>query len=159
MTLIEELYNSNAVGLIKDLYNESPESRQSFYKAFGDKILGSQNKILLSTPLDILMLICSTAPFSSSESESQQVAIIIYKRMKELNPLPYVLDDRGIDLAEKCFISLSFFYPAMVRRWKKGGPSPEFYRNHSIGLFESEGHHEIAENYKKWENFLGEFFI
>jgi hypothetical protein len=159
MTLIEELYSSKAVSLIQDLYSDDPSSRSTFYQTFGHKILESREKILLSEPLNILMFICSTASFSSSPEESQQVAIITYKRFGEANPLPYVLDDRGITLAEKCLVSLSFFYPAMVKRWKKGGPSPEFYRDYSKRIFESEGYYEIAEHHEQWERFFTEFFV
>jgi hypothetical protein len=159
MTLIEELYNSAAVDLIRDLYKDDPQSKESFYEAFGNKILQSQSKILLSKPLDILMLICSTAKFAASKEECSQVAVIIYKRLKENNPLPYVLDDRGLDLAEKSLVALSFFKPALMARWKKGAPHPRFYRNYSKRNFESEGYYEIAEHHEQWENFFSEFFI
>lgn len=159
MSLIEELYSSNAVNLIKDLYKEDYNARESFFKAFGDKILQSRDKILLSKPLDIFLFICSTAQFASSMNEANQVAIIIYKRMQEKTPLPYILDDRGLDLAEKCLVSLSFFYPALLKRWKKGGPHPDFYRGYSKRLFENEGYSEIASHHELWENFLSEFFI
>lgn len=159
MSLIEELYSSSAVSLIRELYEEDSTSKESFYQAFGNKIIQSQDKILLSKPLDILMFICSTASFSSSKEESQQVAIIVHRRIKEKNPLPYVLDDRGLDLAEKTLVALSFFKPALVARWKKGAPHPEFYRNYSKRNFESEGYYEIAEHHEQWENFFSEFFI
>jgi len=158
VTLIEELYSRKAVDLIKDLYYEDINAKESFYQAFGNKILQSQDKILLSKPLDILMFVCSTARFSTLE-ESQQVAIIVYKRMQEKNPLPYVLDDRGLALAEKTLIALSFFKPALVARWKKGAPHPDFYRNYSKRNFESEGYLEIAQHHEQWENFFGEFFV
>ena len=85
MTLIEELYSSNAVDLIRDLYKDDPSAKESFYEAFGNKILQSSEKVLLSKPLDILMLICSTAKFASSKDECSQVAVIVYKRIKEPN--------------------------------------------------------------------------
>ena len=159
MALIDELYSSHAVGLIRDLYHGDMKARQSFYQAFGNKILQSQEKILTSEPLSVLMFICCTAKFSSSEEESNQVAIILYKQLKESNPLPYVTEDRGLQLAEKCLVSLSLFYPAMMRRYKKGAPSPTFYRDYSKHLFDSNGFYEIADHHEKWENFLGEFFI
>lgn len=159
MSLIEELYNSKAVELIKDLYNEDSDARDSFYKAFGDKILQSKDKILLSRPLDIFLFVCSTARFASSVTESNQVAVIIYKRINEKSPLPYILDDRGLDLAEKCLVSLSFFYPALLKRWRKGGPHPDFYRTHSKKIFNSLGYSDISEHHEQWEHFFMEFFI
>lgn len=159
MTLIEELYSQNAVNLIRDLYYNDVEAKQSFYTAFGNKILESQAKILLSKPLDIIMFICSTAKFSSSPEESSQVAIMVYNKLKEPNPLPYILDDKGINLAEKILISLSFFKPALYARWKRGGPHPDFYRNYSKRIFIAEGLEEVSNNHERWENFFSEFFI
>ena len=159
MALIEELFCSEAVNIIRDLYLENSNSTQLFYETFGHKILQSQEKILSSEPLSILMFICSTADFSSSVEESEQVAIIVYNRIKEKNPLPYFMDDKGLDLAEKCLVSLSFFYPAMVNRWKKGAPNPNFYRQQSKLAFESKGFFQIAVHHEKWERFFGEFFI
>ena len=159
MTLIEELYSPEAVSLIKDLYMDDVEAKQSFYNAFGNKILQSQTKILASKPLDIIMFVCSTANFSSSPEECAQVAVIVYKTLKEKNPLPYILDDAGINLAEKILISLSFFKPALQRRWKKGGPHPDFYRNYSKSIFANAGYIHISQHHEKWENFFSEFFI
>lgn len=159
MTLIQELYSQKAAELIRDLYYEDVNARESFYNAFGNRIFETREKILLSKPLDIMMFICSTAKFSSSPEESQQVAVIVYNRLKEPNPLPYVLDDLGIDLAEKCLVSLCFFKPALLKRWKKGGPHPDFYRNYSKQIFESNGMYDISNNHDKWENFFSEFFV
>ena len=159
MTLIEELYSPKAVSLIRDLYEEDVNSRQTFYQAFGNKIIESKDKILTSESLSILMFICSTASFIASTEESQQVAIIIHKRIKEKNPLPYMIDDRGLDLAEKSLVALSFFRSALIARWKRGAPHPEFYRNYSKRNFESGGYPEIANHHEQWENFFSEFFI
>ena len=159
MSLIEELYSSQAVDLIRDLYREDIDSQVCFYKAFGDKILQNKEKILLSRPLDIFLFICSTANFASSVEETNQVAIIVYKRINEKTPLPYILDDRGLDLAEKTLVALSFFYPALIKRWKKGGPHPDFYRSYSKKIFNSQGYSEIAEHHEQWENFFVEFFV
>ena len=159
MTLIEELYSSAAVKLIRDLYENDDSSKETFYEAFGNKIIENQNKILLSKPLDIMLFVCSTARFASSKEECQQAAVIVYNRLKENNPLPYVLDDKGIELAEKTFVSLCFFRPAMYSRWKKGAPHPDFYRTYSKRIFESQGLYDLSNNHEKWELFFGEFFV
>lgn len=159
MTLIEELYSCNAVRLIKDLYYDDVEAKQTFYNAFGNKILQSQGKFLTSKPLDIIMFICSSSNFSASPEECTQVAVMVHKRLREKNPLPYILDDRGLDLAEKILVSLSFFKPALHRRWKKGGPHPNFYRSCSKNIFTNAGYGHISLNHEKWENFFSEFFV
>lgn len=158
-SLIEQLYTPQAVSLIRELYKDDPQAKESFYEAFGNKIIEKQTEFLPQKPLDILMLICSTAKFSSNVNESQNVAVIVYKRLTEPNPLPYLLDDQGIDLAEKTFVSLAFFYPAMERRWKKGGPHPNFYKQCSKRLFESNNLEDVASHYDKWLNFLTEMFV
>jgi hypothetical protein len=158
-SLIEQLYTPKAVSLIRDLYKDDSNSRESFYEAFGNKILEKQSEFLPQKPLDILMLICATAKFASSLHESQNVAVIIHRRITEANPLPYILDDRGLDLAEKTFVSLAFFYPAMEKRWKKGGPHPDFYKQYSKRLFETNNLEDLAHHYEKWLNFLTEIFV
>ncbi len=159
MTLIEELYSREAVNLIKDLYHDDVNAKQTFYNAFGNKILQSQSKFLTSKPLDIIMFVCSTANFTTSPEECTQVAVIVYRQLKEENPLPYILDDRGLTLAEKILVSLSFFKPALYRRWKKGGPHPDFYRSHSKNIFANAGYDQLSDNHEKWENFFSEFFV
>ena len=159
MSLVEKLYSSRAVELIKDLYYEDLDARQSFYQAFGKKIIESQELFLDQKPLDILMLVCSTATFSSGPEESQTVALIIHKRLNEKEPLPYILDDKGLDLAEKTLISLSFFLPALEKRWKKGAPHPDFYRQCSKKAFISNNLENIADHHEQWESFFNELFI
>ncbi len=101
-----------------------------------------------------------SANFADSKEECQTVAIIVYKRLKEENPLPYIMDDKGFLLAEKTLVALSFFRPAMEYRSKyKGAPTSDFYRRASKLLFVKNGHESIAEHHEKWEAFLGELFV
>ena len=107
-SLIEKLYSDRAVELIRDLYYDDVDAKESFYEAFGNKILEKQDIFLNTKPLDLLMLICNTAKFANSIEECHNVAVIVFRRMYEPKPLPYILDDYGLDLAEKSFISLSY---------------------------------------------------
>ncbi len=159
MSLVEKLYSSKAVELIKDLYYEDLDARQSFYQAFGKKIIESQDMFLDQKPLDILMLICSTASFSSGPDESQTVALILHKRLNDAHPLPYILDDKGLVLAEKTLVSLSFFLPALEKRWRKGAPHPNFYRECSKKMFIANNLENIADHHEQWESFFIELFI
>lgn len=159
MALIDELYTAEECEKIKALYSEDVGSRKTLLKSFGQKIIENDN-ILISTPLDILCLICMTANFAYSETECQTVAIIVHKHLRTLNPLPYILDDHGFLLAEKTLVSLSFFLPAMIHRSKRrGAPSPDFYRKASKLLFSKNEHTEISENHEKWECFLCEMLL
>lgn len=158
-SLIEKLYSDRAVELIRDLYYDDIDAKESFYEAFGNKIIEKQDVFLDSKPLDILMLICNTAKFANSIEECHNVAVIIYRRINDPKPLPYILDDHGLDLAEKSFIALSFFYPALEKRWKKGAPPPAFYRQCSKKIFSANNLSDIAENHERWENFFSEIFV
>lgn len=160
MSLIDELYDSKSADLIRSLYSSDPDSRQSLYIQFGKKIVEKSETFLTSKPLDILCLICMTAQFADSEQECQEVAIIVHNRIREQNPLPYVLDDKGLLLAEKTLTALSFFRSAMEHRWKyRGSPSPDYYRNASKLVFNKHGLNSIADHHEKWESFLSELFL
>jgi hypothetical protein len=158
MALIDELYSPEDCQRIKLIYKEDPSSRKALMEAFGHKIVANQ-EILTSKPLDVLALICMTADFASSHNECHTVAIIVHKHINTKNPLPYILDDQGITLAEKCLVSLSFFLPALERRYKKGAPSPDFYRKASKVMFSRCEHEDIANNHEKWENFFSEMLL
>lgn len=160
MSLIEELYTPKAVQLIRDLYNDDIEYRETMYKAFGKKIIESQDKFLTAKPLDILALICNTASFADDKNECHTVAVIIYKHIQNPNPLPSLLDDKQFEFAEKTLVSLSFFNDALIHRWKRrGAPSPDFYRQCSEAIFSKNHLENIAEHHRQWESFLCEIFI
>lgn len=160
MSLIEELYTPKAVQLIRDLYNDDIEYRETMYKAFGKKIIESQDKFLSAKPLDILALICNTATFTTDKNECHSVAVMIYKHINDVNPLPSLIEDKQFVFAEKTLVSLSFFHEAMNHRWKRrGAPSPEFYRQCSQSIFTKHHCEGIAEHHRLWESFLCEMFV
>lgn len=160
MSLIDELYDKESLKWIKQIYSDDPSSRDLLYKSFGNKIIEKQDTFLNSKPLDILCLICMTAPFAEDKEECHTVGIIIHKGLRYENPLPYIMDDHGFLLAEKTLVALSFFRSAMDHRSKyRGAPTSNFYRNASKLLFSKNGHDGIAEHHEQWENFLGEIFV
>ena len=159
MALIDELYSPEDCERIKAIYSEDPSSRAALMQSFGRQIIAS-DKILVSKPLDILALICMTASFADSPAECQAVAIIVHKHLVSTNPLPYILDDHGITLAEKSLVSLSFFMPAMKWRTQyRGAPTPDFYRRASKVMFSRYDHNDIAEHHEQWESFFSEMFL
>ena len=159
MALIDELYSPEDCKRIKALYSEDVDSRAALMQAFGRRIIESQS-ILTSKPLDVLALICMTASFADSATECQTVALIIHKHIKTTNPLPYLLDDQGIILAEKTLTSLAFFMPAMEHRHRyRGAPSPDFYRRASKLMFSRYEHEDIAAHHEQWESFFAEMFL
>lgn len=156
MRLIDELYDEKSAELIKVLYSEDPEQ---LYVTFGTKILEKSEVFLSSKPLDIITMLCMTASFAENKEECHDVAIIVFNGLKRENPLPYVLDDKGMILAEKTLIALSFFKSAMEKRERKGAPPSSFYRNLSKTLFIKNDQENIAEHHEMWESFLSEIFI
>ena len=159
MALIDELYAPEDCERIKAIYSEDVSARQSLMQSFGHRIIANEN-ILTSKPLDILALLCMTATFASSPLECQTVAVIIHKHILDDNPLPYIVDDHGITLAEKSLVSLSFFLPAMERRHKRrGAPSPSFYRNASKIMFSRCDQQAIADHHEQWESFFAEMLL
>ncbi len=159
-SLIEELYDDKDIEQIRSLYKEDPDSRKLLYRSFGTKILEKSDTFLCTKALDIFSLICMTATFADSELECQEVAVILFKRMNDDKPLPYILDDPGFLLAEKTLVALSLYPKAMEKRWKyHGAPAPSFYRNASKLLFSKNGHEGIANHHEMWESFISEMFI
>jgi hypothetical protein len=159
MALIDELYAPEDCERIKAIYSEDVSARQSLMQSFGHRIIANEN-ILTSKPLDILALLCMTATFASSPLECQTVAVIVHKHILDANPLPYIVDDHGITLAEKCLVSLSFFLPAMESRHKRrGAPSPSFYRSASKIMFSRCDHQDIADHHEQWESFFAEMLL
>ena len=159
MALIDELYAPEDCERIKAIYSEDVSARQSLMQSFGHRIIANEN-ILMSKPLDILALLCMTATFASSPLECQTVAVIVHKHILDENPLPYIIDDRGITLAEKSLVALSFFLPAMERRHKRrGAPSPAFYRSASKIMFSRCDHQDIADHHEQWESFFAEMLL
>lgn len=160
MSLIYKLYEAETADRIKQLYVDDEESRELLFSVLGSRILERDDIFLDIKPLDILTLICSTAQFTDDIYECQQVALIIDKRIKDKNPLPYILDDHGIILAEKTLIALSFHKAAMEHRTKyNGAPTTKFYRDCSKKILHSNGFGNIAYHHEQWELFLSEIFI
>ena len=159
-SLIEELYDEKDVESIRSLYKEDPESRKLLYRSFGAKIIEQSDTFLSTKALDVLSLICMTATFADSETECQEVAVILFKRMNDVSPLPYIFDDHGFLLAEKTLIALSLYPKAMEKRWRyHGAPTPNFYRNASKLLFLKNGHEGISNHHEMWEGFISEMFV
>lgn len=159
MTLVDELYSPEDRERIKLLYQEDLESRESLIQLIGSKILDT-DKILTSSPLDVLFFICSLAKFAETQNECQYVAKVVFSRLRDPKPLPYVLDDQGLILAEKTLIALSFFLPAMEYRTKRhGSPKPSFYREISKRIFIVNDQEDVAEHHEQWEGFLAEMFL
>jgi hypothetical protein len=159
--LIEELYTSEECESIKDIYKNDPSARAAIMNAIGNKLIVSTDKIVGGKPLDAICLICLTSKFASSEDECYRVAITMYQHIDKVqNILPSIAFDRGLDLANKTLLALSFRAQALESKWKRyGAPSPAYYRKASKAAYTSYGQPDIAAHHEQWEGFLGEVFI
>lgn len=158
-TLIEQIYDHETCENIKKLYEDDPSVRHLLQQAIGEKLFTDNTQILTNCGLDVIFLICSTTNFATLE-ESNKVALIIFSYTKVINPLPNLLDHQGMALAERAFVSLSFFYKRLEHRWRhKGSPSPDTYRTCAKRIFEQHNNEDIAKHFEKWENFLSERLI
>jgi hypothetical protein len=159
--LTEELYTKKECKILKELLDEDKTLSHAVLTAVGSKIIIDSEKILLSNPLDIIYTLCLMAKFASSEEECYRIAITVFHHMTlTKDVLPYMIDEEGLALANKTLISLSFYFPALEKRWKmQGAPSPSFYREMSKSIFRQHGQCDIADHHEQWEEFLCEFFV
>jgi hypothetical protein len=157
--LIDELYDPEDCNKIRSFYKEDNSLHTALRQAIGEQITIKSSKFLSTNPIDVVCLICLTAKFASSEDECHRVGITVCQMIDNPDPLPYVHRDEPLILANKCLISLSFFYKALEHRFRlRAAPSPKFYRNTSKAIFKSNKQPDIAAHHEKWEGFLGEMF-
>lgn len=159
MALIDELYNSQEAEFIRTMYQGDEESHPLIMQAVGSKII-ENTQILVSSSIDIVMLVCMNASFAHSPEECNKVAMILHRNLRNEQPLPYLMDDQSMKFAEKTLIALTFFRPAMeLRHARQGAPLPDFYRQASKAIFDKYQHEDVADNHERWEAFLLEMFL
>jgi hypothetical protein len=157
--LIDELYGPDDCNKIRSFYKEDGTLHSALRQAIGEQITLKSETFLSTNPIDVICLVCLTAKFASSEDECHRVGITVSQMIDEPNPLPYIHMDEPLTLANKCLISLSFFYKALDYRFRmRAAPSPHFYRGISKSIFKSNKQPDIAAHHEKWEGFLGEMF-
>jgi len=158
MALVDELYDGEDAERIKAMHQDGESSRYVLMQAIGSKIIESE-KILVSSSLDIIMMICAGANFADSDEECAKVAMIVQRNIRNDNPLPYLMDGQTLQFAERTLIALTFFTPAIQHRHtRNGAPPPEFYRDVSKAIFTKYDHEDVAVNHERWEAFLSEMF-
>lgn len=160
--VISQIFEDSECSAIKKLYADDPQSRKGLKEAIGSKIITEKDKIITSSLIDVLFLMCLTAKFASSEDECYRVAISVYQFYNKPHDdlLPSLMTDRGLAFANKCLIALSFCSQALEKRWKfHGAPSPTYYRQMSKTVFINNKQQDIADHHEQWEGFLGEITV
>jgi len=159
-TLINDLFPESQVKAINQLLKDptDPTSKTLIQKEIGKELI--KNNEIINSSFPQLISITSLSPFASSLTECENVSYIIIWGLKKINILPLITEHENEELAYRCFISLSFFKKALIKRYERyGAPNPNFYRNIGVKSFESLGMNEISNHFNKWEMFLEEMFI
>jgi hypothetical protein len=79
------------------------------------------------------------------------------KNVKDV--FPQITQHRGTALAERCFVSLSFFRNYMERRTERyGAPSPDFYKSCGVNEFRRAGWETLADHFSDWNDFWRQQF-
>lgn len=153
------LYSAADCARIRDLY-EDDDLKPLLQKQIGAKILEDRDTFIDGNAIDVLAMICMNQNFTSDSREVLSVSFFIRRGLTNPNPLPMVTEHKGLDLASKTLVALSFFKPYMVKRWQKfAAPHPSWYRKASQLEFMRAGYKSLAINHRKWEAFLFERLI
>ena len=156
--LLKQLLTKKELEFVADLVSEKDEYVNSACQFAGQKLQSSKN-LVYGNMFSMIYYICSTAKFTTP-NECYKVSQIIYNFHNVREPLPLISEHKGIDLAERIFISLCFYSKQLQHRSKFNNyPSIEYYREVCYELFLASNNKDIASNLRKWELFLQERFI
>lgn len=159
MALVDELFSLEQSAMIKSLYSSDPESQRALMVSIGKKVVENES-VLISSALDIIAMIFSTASFCKTPEEPHTVAVMIHKHINDPSPLPMISSDASLVFSEKTLISLALFSGAMLlRHTRRGAPCPDFYRQVSKTILRQHDMDDIADNHERWEAFIAEMFV
>jgi hypothetical protein len=97
---------------------------------------------------------------SAQPEEKDYISDMILRFLKKVDCFPLITEHQGIDLAERCLFSTSFFWEHIKKREERySAPSPEFYLIMGSKKYEALGKTDIARNTANWRNFLEKTFI
>jgi hypothetical protein len=157
--IVDFLYSQKDCDYIRDLYKDD-ELKPLLQQQIGRKIMESGDTFINGDAIDILAMICLNQNFTSDTRECLSVSLFVVRGMTNPAPIPTVMENRGLDLASKTLVALSFFKPFMVKRWKQhAAPNPSWYRKASQAEFVRAGYTNLAINHRNWEGFLSEHLV
>lgn len=156
--LLDKLFSRSQADAIRILWKDK-NSRLLIQREIGKQLL-CHEEIIDDPPLTQFLLIASTSPFASSDTECSEIASILYWGIRQVDILPMVTEHQGKELAYRCLISLGIFKEALRERCDRhGAPSPDFYRIVGVSSFNRLGMTEISSHFTGWESFLSEMFV
>ena len=111
--------------------------------------------IIWAYPKDQILAIAMQPDFAELDEGFYVGNVIINYMTESKDLLPMISQHRGLELAERGLICLSFFYEHMEMRCERyGAPSPEFYVEMVKKTYIMEGMRNLAENFSNWQEYL-----
>jgi hypothetical protein len=151
MSLLEHIFPNERKNSVVEVMTDDRLRNELLTKA-GAEIINS-NRAFFSYPLEQIEAM-SLQPDFAPLSEKYHIAGIITKRMNSIDVLPYITEHSGKDLAERCLLSVCFFYNALRRKENQySAPSPEFYMKVGQSEFEKMHQYGISNNLPLWKDF------
>jgi hypothetical protein len=149
----------------QQLYDSDPSSRLAILKALAQEE-ASPNMLDPQSPnaSNALCLLCLKFPGASEETEPLIVASFILIVHRHNQTTPTMWDQKSHQFTEDLpfcattLIALSLFKNHLHKRWQRGAPSPEFYRQRAQSILstKTKGHRALSAHHQRWESFLGE---
>ena len=148
---VTRLHGPAAWDLLQDSGTFGAVARQVGYE-----IVGS-DEIITDLSFDQLKLAMSASRFAESDQECVDVASLLYRMINRPDVFPLVSVHKGVELAARCFVSLSLFRKAMFNRLRRRAyPSPSFYREVGIKTLSDIDMRAVAMHFDNWAGFAGE---
>jgi len=157
MRTVKALFAQKRDAHIDALIND-PSSREQLLQQAGQQ-LPDCGEILWHYPHEQVIALAMSSGIAKAD-ESLYVGYIVDHHMTNIEDiLPQVTKHRGTALAERCFVSLSFFRDYMKRRTERyGAPSPEFYMGWGVHEFRKAGWETLADHFSEWNDFWRQQF-
>lgn len=156
MSVIKSLFLAKDKA-VQELWQD-PQIREQLLKDAAKEMMDCED-FIWNHPKEQLIALAMQSSFSDYE-ESCYVAEIINKYLPETKDIfPLVTKHKGLELAERGLVSLSFFYDFMKKRERRyGAPSPEFYGKMARLEFERNFKPKISKHFEDWKEFWNDQF-
>ena len=154
--LSRDLFGEKQDKPIKKLWKDE-KTKKFMIKEASKEMLKSPD-LLPAHPFEQIQALMYDNSFASDE-ESIYVAGIIKKLIQDPKEIfPYITEQTGIELAEKCLISCGFFKKQMQAKSKRQQyPPPKFYENIGKEIFKRNKVYNLGNNFNLWTDKLQTF--
>ena len=159
-TLVSQLFSKQKTKQIQKLYLEDVSSRHIIRDTIAKELFSSEKIITTNNLVDVLGLILLNNSFGADDNESFQVALLVARGLKFIDPLPSLLDKPDLDFITKSLISLSWFRKKLEYRTRYyAAPPPEYYEGLAKQLLIIYEYPLISRDFSAWTATLSEIFV